>query len=81
MPALSLLLVLLTGCLDPAERCAGNIEVTCVAEGTCTCADGAYVGESCLDIPNSVDPEACERKCCGEGEGIDGPPSILRGTK
>jgi hypothetical protein len=69
----------LVGCGDPAEQCAGNIEVVC-DQGGCFCATGAYEGEQCVDEPNSTDPDACENLCCGEGEGLDGPPSILKGT-
>ncbi len=70
----------LAACLSPAEQCAGNIEVTCGPDG-CQCAIGAFEGESCRDEPNSTDPDACENLCCGAGQGIDGPPSILKGTK
>ena len=38
-------LALLPACGDPAERCAGNIEVCCDADG-CTCASGEYEGEA-----------------------------------
>ena len=76
-----LILALLVSCQTPAERCAGNIEVYCDADGTCTCGMGEFEGEECLDIPNSTDPDSCEMLCCGEGAGIDGPPSILRGTR
>jgi hypothetical protein len=77
--ALLVLCAPLIACVDPAEQCAGNIEVSCDAEG-CTCADGAFEGDPCLDEPNSTDPDACENLCCGEGEGIGGPPSVLKGT-
>lgn len=39
----ALLSALLAAC-DPAERCAGTIEVTCDADG-CYCAIGEYEGE------------------------------------
>lgn len=77
---LLVLLFALVACVDPAEECAGNIEVACDADG-CTCATGEFEGEACLDEPNSTDPDACENLCCGEGEGLDGPPSILKGTR
>ena len=77
---LFLLLMLLVSCERSRERCAGNIEVSCDADG-CYCGIGEYEGESCEDIPNSTDPDACEMLCCGAGEGIGGPPSVLRGTR
>ncbi len=71
--------LLLAACGDPVERCQGNIEVECVSADECFCATGEFEGETCVELTNSTDPDACENLCCGAMD-VYGPGSVLQGT-